>query len=325
MYYISYNNFKKILFLFGKTCYLGYNKGMKADVLIVGGGPAGLTAGIFLCRAGLNAIMFEKLAIGGQAGLSYKIANYPGFETISGFELTERMHKHAESFGLKTEMSEVTSVSKTKTGFSVKTKNGSFFAPKVILACGCAPRKLNLQNEKKFLGKGVSFCASCDGNFFKNKQVAVVGGGETAIEDVDYLSKIASQIYLINHNNKFYAAESEVERIKKYKNLQIILNANIVKYIGDKNLEQIEIEIKNKKQILSVNGVFVAIGSEPNLNFLKFDIKRDKKGYIVVDANMQTSEKNLYACGDVISKTFRQVVNACAEGATAANACIGKK
>ena len=298
--------------------------GMKADVLIVGGGPAGLSAGIFVCRAGLNAILLEKLAIGGQAGLSYKIANYPGFETISGFELTDRMHKHAQSFGLKTEMEEVEAIRQTKTGFSVKTKKGTYTAPKVILACGCASRKLNLQNEKKFLGKGISFCASCDGNFFKNMPVAVVGGGETALENVDYLSKIASQIYLINNSNKFYAPATEIERIKKYKNLKILTNANITNFLGDKTLKQIEVKQKNKTQILDAFGVFIAIGSEPDLDFLKFDVKRDKKGYIVVDSNMQTSVKNLYACGDVISKNFRQVINACAEGATAGNACIAK-
>lgn len=302
----------------------GIIKGMKADVVIVGGGPAGLSAGIFACRAGLNVVLFEGLAIGGQAAISYKVANYPGFEDISGAELTQRMHNQATSFGLKTVFAEVLAITKTKTGFSVKTKQGSCSAKKVVLACGCKARRLELANEKELIGRGVSYCASCDGNFFKNMPVAVVGGGNTAIEDVDYLTKIASKVYLINRSDIFRAGQHELARVKKFKNVQVLTNAVVTKLVGQGKLTQIEVKQNGKKIALDVEGLFLAIGSVPQLDFLKFDVDVDKRGYIVVDANMQTSVKNLFACGDVISKNFRQIVAACADGAIAGNACIAK-
>lgn len=296
---------------------------MKADVVIIGGGPAGLSAGIFACRAGLNVVLLEKLALGGQASLSYKIANYPGVEDVAGPDLIDRMRAQAESFGLKIEYAEVEALTQTKTGFSLKTKSGTHFAKKVIIACGCETRKLDLENEKFFTGKGVSYCASCDGNFFKGKEVAVVGGGNTAVEDVDYLSNIAKKIYLINRSEVFRAGEHEIKRIKKYKNLEILTNANVKKLIGTNALEGVEVSVGKTKKKLAVSGLFVAIGHKPNLEFIKLNLKLDKSGYILVDENQQTSVKNLFACGDVVSKNFRQIVTACADGARAGNACIG--
>ena len=172
---------KNIYKLFGKKLQLGYNKSMKCDVLIIGAGPAGLSAGIFACRAGLKTICVEKLGVGGQAALSYDIANYPGFENISGFDLTEKMHKHAKSLGLEIVYGEVLSLYKHNSKFTAKIKNNEIEANKVIIACGSKARKLELKNEEKLIGRGISFCASCDGNFYKDKVVAVIGGGNTAI------------------------------------------------------------------------------------------------------------------------------------------------
>ncbi len=309
--------------MFGKKRNVGYNKSMKADVVIIGGGPAGLSAGIFACRAGLNVVLIEKLVAGGQASVPFKIANYPGFKEISGPDLAENLRSHAESAGLKIVYDEVVSLDKTKSGFSVSAKKESFQAKKVIIACGCETKTLNLDGEKELTGKGVSYCASCDGGFFKGMPVAVIGGGDTAIGDVDYLVKLASKVYLINRSEKFRAGERELARIKKYKNLEIITDATVKKLHGKDCLEKIDISVAGKKRQLNVKAIFVAIGAEPKLDFINFGIDTDRQGYIEVDSDMQTSEKNLFACGDIISKDFRQIVIACAEGAIAGNACVG--
>ena len=180
-----------------------------------------------------------------------------------------------------------------------------------------------MENEKRLTGKGVSYCASCDGGFFKGKPVVVVGGGNTAVMDVNYLSRLASKVYLINRSETFKAGQFAIEKLKKLKNVEIITNANVVKLNGKDVLTSIIVNKKGKNKTIDVAGIFFAIGSTPNLDFVKFDLKLDKYGYIVVDAKMQTSEQNVFACGDIIGKNFRQIVTACAEGATAGNSCCG--
>ena len=277
---------------------------MKSDVLIIGAGPAGLTAGIFTCRAGLSSVCIEKLAVGGQASISHEIANYPGFEAISGFDLMDRIAKQAKSNGLRIAYGTVKSLEKSKTGFIVKTVDETFNSRKVIIASGCKTRKLGLKDEERLTGRGISYCASCDGAFFKDKVVAVVGGGNTAIGDVEYLSRLAKKIYLINRTEKFRAGEFALKKIKKLKNL---------------------VNIDGTKTKINLDGLFIAIGYEPDTSFIKFDVDTNPQGYIIVDDNMRTSVKNLYACGDIINKDFRQIVVACADGAKAGNSCIGEK
>ncbi len=311
--------------MFGNYIFFGYNKHMKVGVVIIGGGPAGLSAGIFAGRAGLDVLCFEKLGIGGQAALSFEIANYPGFENISGFDLTAKMHKQAEKLGVKFKFETVLALKKLKTGFSVRTNVATYHAEKVIIACGCKTRKLNLPNEQKLTGKGVSYCASCDGGFFKNKIVAVVGGGNTAIEDVRYLNKLASKIYLINRSGKFKAGEFEVAKVRKLKKVSVLTDANVVKLYGDEKLSAIDVDVLGKIKHIKVDGIFFAIGSVPDLSFVKTKIETDDYGYIVVDENMKTSVDGLYACGDIISKNFRQIISACSEGAIAGNSCIEGK
>ncbi len=298
---------------------------MNSDVFIIGAGPAGLTAGIFTCRAGLSTICIEKLAIGGQASLSNDIANYPGFDSISGFDLTEKMVNQAKSNGLKLEWGTVKSLTKTKTGFSIKTQDHTYTAKKVIIATGCKTKKLGLKDEERLTGRGVSYCASCDGGFFANKVVAVVGGGNTAIGDVEYLSRLAKKIYLINRSEKFRAGDYAVSKIKKYKNLEILTNAQVVELFGSEKLEAISIKDNEGRKKLAVDGLFIAIGSIPDLDFVKFDLQTDPSGYIIVDDNMRTNIKNLYACGDITNRDFRQIVVACAEGAIAGNSAIEGK
>ncbi len=292
------------------------------DVAVIGGGPAGLSSCIFTSRAGLNTICFERLAVGGQASLSYDIANYPAFNSISGFELTNKMFEQAKQCGTNFIFGNVLKLEKLKTCFKITTKKETYQAKKIIIASGTIPRKLGL-NEEKFLGKGISYCASCDGAFFKNKIVAVVGGGDSAFEYVEYLSKIASKVYLLNRSDKFRAHSSRVEKAKKLKNVSILTNTQIKSLNGEKTLSSIDIVENKKTKNLQVEGVFVAIGHIPDLNFLNIELKLDKNGYIIVDKYMQTSDKDVYACGDIVSKHFKQVITACADGAIAGNSCIG--
>ncbi|MBQ8615608.1 MAG: FAD-dependent oxidoreductase [Clostridia bacterium] len=295
---------------------------MKFDVAVVGGGPAGLSACVFTTRAGLKTICFEKLAVGGQAALSYDISNYPAFNSISGFDLTQKMFEQAKANGTKFVFCNVESVEKSKSVFKIITNKATYEAKKIIIACGVVSRKLGL-GEEKYIGRGISYCASCDGNFFKDKTVAIVGGGDSAFEYVEYLSRIASKVYLLNRSDNFRAHSSRVQKAKKLKNVEILKNTIVKKLHGEKTLSAIDIEENEIEKKLNIDGLFVAIGHVPNLDFLNFEINLDKNGYILVDNFMQTSEKNVFACGDIISKHFKQVITACADGAIAGNSCIG--
>lgn len=290
---------------------------MKFDVAVIGGGPAGLTACIFTARAGVSTICFEKLAIGGQASLSADIQNYPAIKSISGFELTSKMFEQASDLGTQFVFGDVLKLKKLSNGFSIKTKTQTYQARKIIIAVGNVPRKLGL-GEEKFVGKGISYCASCDGHFFKGKDVAVVGGGDSAFTYAEYLSRLAKKVYLINRSEHFKAQPYKVENARKIKNVQIITSTNVIALNGAEVLESVT--LSNQKK-LKISGLFVAIGHVPNLGFVDFDLKKDENGYIIVDENMQTSEKNVFACGDILSKHFKQVVTACADGAIAGNSC----
>lgn len=298
---------------------------MKYDVVIIGAGPAGLSAGIFTVRAGLSTACFERLVIGGQASLSYDISNYPGFNKISGMDLMKKIHDHATELGVETFYEDVIDLSKGKNNFVITTKKNKYLAKQVIIASGCIARKLGLENEIKYIGRGISYCASCDGNFYKNKIVAVVGGGDTAFEYVDYLAPLAKKVYLINRSEKFKAGDYKLNKAKKYKNVEIFTSAKVTKIFGEDKLEKVSVNISGKEKELLIDGIFIAIGYEPYLDFLDLDVKLDPYGYIIVDDEMCTSVDKLYACGDVTSKKFRQVVTACSDGAIAGNSCIKGK
>lgn len=290
---------------------------MKFDVAVIGGGPAGLTACIFTARAGVSTICFEKLAIGGQASLSADIQNYPAIKSISGFDLTSKMFEQASELGTQFVFGDVLKLKKLSNGFSIKTKTQTYQARKIIIAVGNIPRKLGL-GEEKFVGRGISYCASCDGHFFKGKDVAILGGGDSAFTYAEYLSRLARKVYLINRSERFRAQPYKVENAKKIKNLQIITSTNVTALNGEEVLESVT--LSNNKN-LKVSALFVAIGHVPNLSFVDFDLRKDENGYIIVDKNMETSEKNVFACGDILSKHFKQVVTACADGAIAGNSC----
>ena len=295
------------------------------DVVIVGAGPAGLTAGIFCSRAGLKTLCLEKLAVGGQASLSYSIENFPSILSISGFDLANKILEQAKLNGMELREENVLSLTKKRGVFVIETKSNTYQSKKVILACGNKARKLGLDNEEQLIGRGISYCASCDGGFFKGKEVAVVGGGDTAVDDVEYLTRIASKIYLINRSERFKAGKRKIEEISKLKNVKILTNTKVTKLIGNDKLEAINVDVAGKNKKLKVEGLFIAIGHIPDLSFLKIDIKLDNAGYITVNEDMQSSEKNLFAAGDIVSKKFKQVITACSDGAIAGNSCIGEK
>lgn len=292
---------------------------MKFDVAVIGGGPAGLSASIFTTRAGLKTICFEKLVIGGQASLSHNIENYPAFKTISGFDLAQNMFNQAKDCGTEFVFGEVVKVKKTKMGFSIKTKTETYQATKVIIASGTVARKLGL-DEERFIGKGISYCASCDGNFFKGKNVAIVGGGDSAFVYAEYLSRLAKSVCILNRSDKLKASAYRIKKVEDLKNVKILMNTKLTALIGEDVLKGVEI---NNKKVLNIDGLFVAIGHLPKLDFLDIDLKTDKNGYIVVDKDMKTSVENVFACGDITNKHFRQVVTACADGAIAGNSCVG--
>lgn len=294
------------------------------DVAIIGAGPAGLTAGIYACNAGLSVICFEKLAVGGQASLTYEIVNYPGFKSISGFDLANRMEEHAKSAGVEIKYEKVEKLKKLTSGFSIKTSGALYKAKKVIIASGNKVRKLGLENEQKLIGKGISYCASCDGAFYKNKVVAVVGGGNSAFEYIKYLSKIAKKVYVFNRTEIFRMDDYKLKKAQQFTNVEIIVNASVQKLYGNEILESIDLKIEKKIQNLKLDGLFVAIGHEPDLDFIDFEIELDKSGFIKVDDEQRTNVNNLFACGDIVSKKFKQIVTACADGARAGNSCIGE-
>lgn len=297
------------------------------DIIILGAGPAGLTAGIYAARGGLSALVIEDKAPGGQAALTAKVENYPGIPDINGFDLAFAMLNQAKSFGVKVRTGKIESLKLAGDEKQVRLANGKEFSAKaVIIATGAKSRLLGLDNEPELTGKGISYCATCDGMFFKDKTVAVVGGGNTAVEDALYLENLAKKVYLIHRRNELRADKILAERIKS-SSVEILWDSVVVKAFGDDNLT--EIEVKNvKTDSLSrvlVDGLFVAVGQTPNTLFLE---NADKKpqltdgGYIKADEEMRTDIEGVFVAGDVREKTLRQIVTAAADGAIAANSAL---
>ncbi len=302
------------------------------DLAIIGGGPAGLTAGLYATRGGLeNVVMYEKGMPGGQITLSSEVENYPGVcEPVSGMELMECWPKQAMRFGLKHEMEEVKRVRKGEDGFVVELASGKEQKAKsVIVATGSTPKRAGFEGEEEFLGKGISTCATCDGFFYKDQEVAVLGGGDTALEEALYLAKIASKVYLIHRRDKFRAAPTTVKKVLENPKIELILNATVVKAYGDeKGLQGIIIDQQGKLIDLKVPGLFVFVGMKVNNEVLKqadgsFLCKLNQWGEVVVDLKMRTSVPGLYAAGDVRQDAPKQVVCAAGDGATAAIDAIG--
>lgn len=285
------------------------------DVLIIGAGPAGLTAGIYAARAGAKVGIVEKSAPGGKANLANDLENYMGTDGISGSDLMIKSFAQAEKYGAEFIFDEVTGVFPDES--KAVLKGGDVKYKSLILAVGTYDRKTGVENEKDFIGRGVSYCAVCDGNFFKGKTVVVAGGGNTAFKDALYLATIANKVYIVHRRESFRAEKILVERAKNNEKIDFVLNGVIGAFHGNEKLESVDVIKDGSVKTLETDGVFVALGAEPETGFIPSEIKKDDKGYIVTDDKMQTSVKGIFAAGDVREKNLRQIVTASSDGAIA--------
>ncbi len=295
------------------------------DVIIIGGGPSGYSSALYSARAGLSVLVLEKFYAGGQMATTNNIENYPGFdEGVDGFELAKKMKAQAEKFGAKTELKEVVSVELDSEVKVIKTLNGEFKAKNVIISTGANPRELTLSSNKAFSGKNVHYCATCDGFFYKNKTVIIVGGGNTAVMDAIYLSKIAKKVYLVHRKDSLRATKIYREELNSLTNVTVCYNSVIYEIIEDTALKGAVLEnvkTKEKSKILA-DGIFVAIGRIPATEFLNGATNLDENGYILAGEDCKTNINGVYAVGDVRSKKLRQVVTAVADGANAVESII---
>lgn len=284
------------------------------DIIIIGGGPAGLVAALYAGRAQLDALMIEKQFQGGQMVTTNEVENYPGFIDITGSDLANIMYEHAKKFGGTMEYKEVLDIQVDGDIKKVITDTETYETKVVILSMGAKPRKLGLEREDELGGKGISYCATCDGGFFRNKVVAVVGGGDTAVEDALHLSRIAEKVYLISRSDSLKANKVAQEKLFRTSNVEILWNSIVTKLHGEETLNGIQ--VKNNKIVeLEMKGLFVAVGSNPSTELVKDLIDLDKQGYIIADENCKTSVDGIFAIGDIRTKGVRQVLTAAADGA----------
>lgn len=290
------------------------------DVIIIGGGPAGYTAALYAARAGLSTLVLEKMAVGGQMALTGDIDNYPGFEEgVDGFTLGMKMQQSAERFGSITEYDEVIAVDFSGKVKQIKTVMGEYHTKTVIIATGANPKKLGFENEEALTGRGVHYCAHCDGRFYKDKTVAVVGGGNSAVSDALYLSNLAKKVYLIHRRDTLKATHVYKAPLEKAENVDFLWNTALTGVIFDQKV--IGAEIKNLKTDeingLTLDGVFISIGRKPASELFKDILNIDEYGYIIANETTKTNIDGVYAIGDVRTKPLRQVVTAVGDGATA--------
>lgn len=291
------------------------------DMAIIGGGPAGYTAALYAARAGLDTVIIERMSAGGQMALTDIIDNYPGFnDGVDGFTLGLNMQQGAERFGATTEYTEVLSVDLLGKVKTITTTSGIFSAKTVVIATGANPRELGVENEQKLIGRGVHYCAHCDGRFYKDKTVLVVGGGNSAVSDALYLSRIAKKVYLVHRRDTLRATKVYHEPLKECKNVEFLWNSQIKEFLFDNKITGAKIAT-NDGQVYDIacDGIFVSIGRRPATEFLNGSLPLDKGGYIIADETTQTEIDGVYAVGDVRTKVLRQVITAAADGAVAAH------
>ncbi len=288
------------------------------DLVIVGGGPAGFTAGIYAARYKLKTLIVAE-SFGGYVAEASEIENYPGFIKINGSELAEKFKAHAEAFGVVTKQASVVEIKKENSIFLVRDSDNNVYKAKaVILALGTKRRKLNIPGEDEFLGKGVSYCATCDAPFFKGKIVGVVGGSDAAAKAALLLANYASKVYIIYRRDKLRAEPMTTEAVEKNEKIEIVYNANVVKLLGSKKLEKVVLDNGNE---LSMDGLFIEIGGIPSSSLAsELGVKTDEKGYIIVNADQSTNVEGVFAAGDITtnSNKLQQIITAAAEGAIAA-------
>ena len=293
---------------------------MLYDMIVIGGGPAGYTAALYAARSGLSVLVLEKLSAGGQMTNTEQIDNYPGFpEGIGGFELGERMQKGALRFGAENQFSEVKSVELSGQVKIVRTRKKEFQARTVVLAAGAYPRKTGVEGEDRFAGRGVAYCAACDGMFYKDKTVAVYGGGNSAVEDALLLSRICKKVYLIHRRDTLRATKIYQDALFG-SSVELVWNSRVTAFLGDKHLSGVEIDDTKtgEKRELSLDGIFVSIGRIPDTGLFEGQVDMDEAGYLIADETTRTNLPGVFAAGDVRTKQLRQVITAAADGAAAA-------
>lgn len=282
------------------------------DIIIIGAGPAGMTSAIYAKRAGYNPLVLEKNTYGGQIINSSEVANYPGIKKIDGYTFATKIYEQLKELGIEIKHEEVINIKKNAKTINVITNKNEYECKSVIIATGLTKRKLNIENEEKLIGKGISYCATCDGAFFKENDVAVVGGGNTALEDAIFLSNYCKHVYLINRTENFKAEKSLLDSFKQKNNTEIITSANIKKLVGKEKLEKIELD---NGKILNISGLFIAIGQIPNCNF---DIIEKENGFIKSNEECTTNIPGIFVAGDIRNKSVRQIVTSVSDGAVAA-------
>ncbi len=291
------------------------------DVIIIGGGPGGYTAALYAARANLSTLVIEKFAPGGQMATTDIVENYPGFvEGINGFELGMQMKKGAERFGVKTKLAEVLSVELEGEVKLVHTKKATFEAKTVILALGASPRELGLANERELRGRGVSYCATCDGSFYRDKTVVIVGGGNTAVADAIFLAKICKKVYLVHRRDELRASKTYMEALENTENIEFVWSSVVTEVIADQFVSGVKVKSRkdDSEREIACDGVFVAIGNVPNTDLIKGQVELDEAGYVPADETTKTNIPGVFAVGDMRAKPLRQIVTAVADGAVAA-------
>ncbi len=291
------------------------------DVAIVGGGPAGLSAAIYAARGGLKTVIFEKALVGGQITVTAEVENYPGFEeSVSGFDIVDKMQKQAEKFNAEIKIEEVKAIGLEGLCKIVETNKATYRVKSVIIATGAHPRKLAVPGEEKYTGRGVSYCATCDGALYRDKVVAVIGGGDSAVEEAIFLTKFASKVYIIHRRDQLRAVKILQERVLANKKIEIIWDSVVQEIQGGGFVEKLLLfNKKNKKNSeLSLDGVFIFVGIIPSSELVESRVDFDKQNFIKTDETMHTEIPGVYAAGDVTHKVLRQIVTAASDGATAA-------
>ena len=292
------------------------------DIIIIGGGPGGYTAALYGARAGLDTLLLEKLAPGGQMAMTFQIDNYPGFEEgVNGFILGDKMKKGAERFGAQTKLAEVLSVKLEGEVKEVVTKGETFYGRSVILATGAATKDLGVPGEKELVGRGVSYCAACDGMFYRGKTVVIVGGGNTAAADAIQLSRLCEKVYLVHRRDTLRATRVYHKPLMEAENVEILWNSQVTELLQEGRLTGVKVKNKvtGQEQEIPCDGIFVSIGRQPATELVKGQVELDPAGYIVADESTRTNLPGVFAVGDVRTKSLRQVVTAVSDGAVAAH------
>lgn len=289
------------------------------DLIIIGAGPAGITASIYAKRAMLDFLIFEKWLPGGEIANSSEIENYPGINSVSGAELADKMVDHAKQLGVNINLESVESVDFKNDIKKIITDRGSYLTKTVIIATGASAKQLGVKGEEELKGRGVSYCAVCDGALFRGKTVAVVGGGDVAVEDAVYLSRLAKKVYIIHRRDELRAVKHEQEKMFKLDNIEPVWNSNVVSFNGKEFLESVTVKnkITNETRDLEISGAFIAVGMTPNVDYLGNAVEQIPGGWIKTDSSLETSVKGVYATGDVRDTPLRQVVTSVSDGALA--------